>query len=86
MRFVGSFAGGLNRPLLGGDTRSGGKSVVSGGEVGNLSALVDKPFEILAVLLDDFVLDVLVLLRALLGSFEFTHQGINGAHLLVKFF
>ena len=45
----------LNRPLLCGDTRSGGKPLIRFGEVGNLSALVDKPFEILAVLLDSIM-------------------------------
>ena len=85
VRLVGGLAGRLNRPLLSRDASSRREPVVSGGKVRNLSALVDKAFEILAVLLDDFVLDVLVLLCAFLGGFEFSDKGVDVAHLLVQF-
>lgn len=71
---VCGLAGGLNGTLLCGDTRSGGKAFVCGCQVGNLSALVDESFEVLAVLLDNLVLDVLILLRPFLGGFEFANK------------
>ena len=85
MCFVGGLAGGLNGTLLCGDTRGCGQPFVGGCQVGNLSALVDKPFEVLAVLLDNLVLDVLILLRPFLGGFEFANKSIDVSHLLVQF-
>ena len=82
--FVGGFTGNLYRPLPGGDTCSGGEAFVRLGKVRDFSALVDKPFEIFAVLLDDFVLDLLVCLCAFLGRFEPPHERVYGLHFLVQ--
>ena len=84
MNFIGIFSCRLNRPLLRGDTRSGGKAFVRLGEIGNLSALINQTTEILAVLLDDFILDLLILLRTLFGGFEPSDKRVNVPHFLAK--
>ena len=82
--FLGCFAGSLNGSFLCGEPCRGGKPVVCGCKIDDFAALVYQPFQIFAVLLDDFVLDLLVFLRTFFGGFKTAHERVDVVHLLVQ--